>query len=81
MYSQGVGVAKHLPTAFKYYKRAADDGGLAKAMFKVGTMYYEGLGCKKDVAQSLNYVKMAYREGYPTALEYWNEKQLWQYEE
>lgn len=81
MYAQGVGVAKHLPTAFSYYKKAADKGGLAKAMFKVGTMYYDGLGCKKDVAQSLNYIKMAYKEGYPTALEYWNEKQLWQYEE
>lgn len=81
MYAQGVGVAKHLPSAFEYYKKAADKGGLAKAMFKTGTMLFEGKGVKQDKAQGINYIKLAFNEGYPTALEYWNENQLWQYEE
>lgn len=81
MYEQGVGVAKHLPTAYKWYKKAADEGGLAKAQFKVGRMLYFGDGVKQDIAQGINYIKLAFNNGYPTAMEFWNENQLWRYEQ
>ena len=81
MYEKGVGVNKNLQTAFSYYKKAADKGNLAKAMFKTGTMLYYGQGCTKDIAKGNNYIKLAFNEGYPTALEFWNQEQLWQYED
>ncbi|MEE1323695.1 MAG: tetratricopeptide repeat protein, partial [Bacteroidales bacterium] len=81
MYEQGVGVAKHLPTAYEWFKKAADEGGLAKAQFKIGKMLYFGEGVKKNIAQGVNYIKLAFNNGYPTAMQFWNENQLWRYEQ
>ena len=81
MYEQGVGVAKHLPTAYEWFKKAADEGGLAKAQFKIGKMLYFGDGVKKNIAQGVNYIKLAFNNGYPTAMQFWNENQLWRYEQ
>lgn len=81
MYENGVGTPKDLKIAYNYYKKAADKGGLAKAMFKTGQMLYYGDGCTKDIAKGINYIKMAFDEGYPTALEFWNKEELWQYVE
>ena len=81
MYEQGVGIAKDLNKAFTYYKQAADEGNLAKAQFKVGKMSYLAQGTKQDVAQALKYIHSAFDNGYPTAIEFWNENQLWKYEQ
>ena len=81
MYEQGVGTAKDLVKAMEYYKKAADEGNLAKAQFKVGKMYYFGEGVKQDIKQTLKYIHAAFDNGYPTAIEFWNENQLWKYEQ
>ena len=65
----------------EYYKKAADEGNLAKAQFKVGKMYYFGEGVKQDIKQTLKYIHAAFDNGYPTAIEFWNENQLWKYEQ
>ena len=64
-----------------YFKKAADEGNLAKAQFKLGKMYYYGQGTNKDIKQCLKYIHAAFDNGYPTAREFWNENQLWKYEQ
>ena len=66
---------------YEWFKKAADEGGLAKAQFKIGKMLYFGEGVKKNIAQGVNYVKLAFNNGYPTAMQFWNENQLWRYEQ
>ena len=55
-------------------------GNLAKAQFKVGQLLFEGEFVKQDKAMGINYIKMAFQNGYPKAYEYWTEQQMWKYE-
>ena len=41
---------------------------------------FEGEYVKQDKAMGINYIKMAFQNGYPKAYEYWTEQQMWKYE-
>jgi TPR repeat protein len=80
MYFAGQGVDRDYNKAYSWYKKAADEGNLAKAQFKVGQLLFEGEFVKQDKAMGINYIKMAFQNGYPKAYEYWTEQQMWKYE-
>ena len=80
MYYNGIGVDQDKSSALTWYKKSADEGGLAKGQFKVGKMLFEGDGVKQDKAMGINYVKLAFKNGFPTANEYWTEQQMWKFE-
>ncbi|MDD4544316.1 MAG: tetratricopeptide repeat protein [Bacteroidales bacterium] len=76
----GIGTSQDKREAYSWYKKSADEGGLAKGQFKVGQMLFEGDGIRKDEAMGINYIKMAFQNGFPTALNYWTEKEMWKFE-
>lgn len=80
MYFAGQGVDRDYNKAFSWYKKAADEGNLAKAQYRVGQLLFEGEYVKQDKAMGINYIKMAFQNGYPKAYEYWTEQQMWKYE-
>ncbi|MFA7081480.1 MAG: tetratricopeptide repeat protein [Bacteroidales bacterium] len=80
MYFYGQGTTKDYKQAFSWYKKAADEGNLAKAQYKIGELLYEGTFVKQDKAMGINYIKLAFQNGYPKAYEYWTEKEMWKYE-
>lgn len=53
---------KDFPVALKYFKIAAD-AGHAEAQHLTGWFYRNGLGCKKDFAESIRYNQMAADQG------------------
>ena len=80
MYFAGQGVDRDYNKAFSWYKKAADEGNLAKAQYRIGQLLFEGEFVKQDKAMGINYIKMAFQNGYPKAYEYWTEQQMWKYE-
>jgi TPR repeat protein len=36
-------------------------------MYNVGNMYYNGVGCKKDIEKAKNYIDLAAYNGYEAA--------------
>lgn len=54
---------KNFEQAIKYFKIAADSG-IAEAQYKVGWMYRYGLGCKKNIVQSVYYEELAAKQGH-----------------
>jgi FOG: TPR repeat, SEL1 subfamily len=81
MYYAGLGTVQDKSTAFSWYKKAADEGNLAKAQYKIGKMLFEADGIKENKAMGINYIKLAFNNGFPMANEYWIEKQMWKYEQ
>lgn len=62
-YYQGVsGKEENVSAALPYWKKAADHGEYSVA-FKVGTAYYNGLGCNKDEVTALRYYKLSADHG------------------
>ena len=80
MYFYGQGTTQDYKKAFDWYKKAADEGNLAKAQYKIGELLFEGTYVKQDKAMGINYIKLAFQNGYPKAYEYWTENEMWKYE-
>ena len=66
-YSDGVGVAKNLKEAAKYYTKAAD-GGFAPAQFRIGSFYEKGLGVERDATKAKTWYQMAAEQGNASAM-------------
>lgn len=81
MYFYGQGTTQDYKKAFSWYKRAADEGNLAKAQYKIGELLFEGNYVRQDKAMGINYIKIAFQNGYPKAYEYWSEQEMWKYEQ
>ena len=65
---------------FKCFKRLAEQG-LAQAQYNLGILYYFGVGTSADMKQAACWIKKAYENGIENAKDFWEEKELWQYEE
>jgi len=52
MYQIGQGVAQDYAEAARWYRKAADQGGVA-AQFNLGVMYYEGQGCRRTTPKRI----------------------------
>lgn len=81
MYFYGQGTTQDYKKAFSWYKKAADEGNLAKAQYKIGELLFEGNYVRQDKAMGINYIKIAFQNGYPKAYEYWSEQEMWKYEQ
>lgn len=57
---------KNLTLSFKYYNMAALQGN-PEAMWKVATMYGEGLGVESDSKKAYYWVEKSSKAGYPPA--------------
>ena len=68
MYFYGQGTTQDYKQAFNWYKKAADEGNLAKAQYKIGELLFEGIYVKQDKAMGINYIKLAFQNGYPKSL-------------
>ncbi|TVQ82096.1 MAG: sel1 repeat family protein [Micavibrio sp.] len=66
MYQNGLGVRRHLPTAFDLYRRAAERGNV-DAVIATATHYMMGTGTKKDVPTGLNWLVKAAEMDHPVA--------------
>lgn len=66
-YHQGRGSVQDLPTAFGYFKLAADAGHL-DSIFTVGRWLYTGRGTTKDIKLALVYYHQAAAKGHARAL-------------
>jgi uncharacterized protein len=58
LYAQGLGVARDLTEAAKWYRKAAEQGN-AEAEFALGQMYSRGWGVPRDQADALRWLEMA----------------------
>ena len=61
-YQGATGKEKNTSAALPYWKKAVDNGEYSVA-FKVGTAYFNGLGCKKDEITALRYYKLSADHG------------------
>ncbi|CAB4474384.1 unnamed protein product [Rhizophagus irregularis] len=59
----GKGIEKSESEAFKYFAEAAENGVII-GMYNVGHMYYNGIGCTKDIEKAKNYIELAAYNGY-----------------
>ncbi|PKC56302.1 kinase-like protein [Rhizophagus irregularis] len=71
----GNGVEQDVSEALKYYEKAAEDG-VKVAMYNIGNMYYNGVGCKKNIEKAKNYIELAVYNGYEAAIRFRNEYKL-----
>ena len=62
MYASGEGVSRDDKEAFKWYKKAADNGDV-KAQNIIGIFYSEGIGVSKDSDKSLKYLNKSSESG------------------
>ncbi|CAB4441367.1 unnamed protein product [Rhizophagus irregularis] len=68
----GKGVDKNESEALKYFEKAAEDG-IVVAIYNVGNMYYNGIGCKKNIEKAKNYIELGVYNGYEAAIRFRNE--------
>ena len=61
-YEMGRGVSKDPEAAFRYYKKAAEQGYTA-GIFKLALAYAEGHGTDKNLKEAIKWYKIAAREG------------------
>ena len=66
MYEEGIGVKVDYTEAFTYYDLAAKHKHFA-SMVKVGLMCLKGIGCSKNIAQSVLMFSLASEAGNPDA--------------
>ncbi|MCW8310747.1 sel1 repeat family protein [Sphingobacterium sp. InxBP1] len=60
-YEFGVGVEAHPPTAFSYYKQAAERGN-QEAIYRLGRCYYFGIGTEEDKKEAFrNFLEVAHQ--------------------
>ena len=57
-YAEGTGVKKDLPTAAKWFRRAADQG-ISLAQLNLGLLYASGSGVPQDNVEALKWVDLA----------------------
>ena len=65
-YQKGHGVAKNLDKAFRFYKRAADQGDV-EAQFNIAFCYEKGIGTEKSRDDALAFYKRAADQGFDKA--------------
>ncbi|PKC75955.1 HCP-like protein, partial [Rhizophagus irregularis] len=65
----GKGVEKNESEALKYFEKAAEDG-LKVARYNAGNMYYNGIGCTKDIEKAKHYMKLAAYNDYEPAVKF-----------
>lgn len=80
MTSNGEGTLTDKKKGFKYYYEAAYRGHSA-AQYQVGVAYYYGYGTTIDKVKSASWIKKSFENGYERAKEFWEERQLWKYNE
>ena len=80
LYSNGEGTLTDKKKAFYWFTQAAEQGD-AQAQYKLGILYYVGEGTSADMKQAACWIKKAYENGFENAKDFWEEKELWQYEE
>ncbi|MEI7869859.1 MAG: tetratricopeptide repeat protein [Candidatus Methylumidiphilus sp.] len=54
-YAMGYGVSKNEKTAFKWFKKAAEERQNKIAKYNIGVMYAEGLGVKKNAVEAIEW--------------------------
>ena len=79
-YYLGEGTLTDKKKAFYWFTQAAEQGD-AQAQYKLGILYYVGEGTSADMKQAACWIKKAYENGFENAKDFWEEKELWQYEE
>ena len=79
-YYLGEGTLTDKKKAFYWFTQAAEQG-LAYAQHKLGILYYVGEGTSADMKQAACWIKKAYENGFENAKDFWEEKELWRYEE
>ena len=80
LYYLGEGTLTDKKKAFYWFTQAAEQGD-AQAQYKLGILYYVGEGTSADMKQAACWIKKAYENGFENAKDFWEEKELWQYEE
>ncbi|PKB98685.1 hypothetical protein RhiirA5_430977, partial [Rhizophagus irregularis] len=68
----GKGIEKNKSEALKYFEKAAEDG-FRVALYNVGKMYYDGVGCTKDIEKAKYYMGLAAYNCYGYAITFRNE--------
>ncbi|CAB4388336.1 unnamed protein product [Rhizophagus irregularis] len=71
----GKGIEKNKSEALKYFEKAAEDG-FRVALYNVGKMYYDGIGCTKDIEKAKYYMELAAYNCYGYAIAFRNEHNL-----
>uniref|UniRef100_U9UGG7 Protein kinase domain-containing protein n=1 Tax=Rhizophagus irregularis (strain DAOM 181602 / DAOM 197198 / MUCL 43194) TaxID=747089 RepID=U9UGG7_RHIID len=71
----GKGVEQDVSEALKYFEKAAEDG-VKVAMYNVGNMYYNGIGCTIDTEKAIHYMKLAVYNCYEPAIKFCKEHNL-----
>ena len=80
LYRNGEGTLTDKKKAFYWFTQAAEQGD-AYAQHKLGILYYVGEGTSADMKQAACWIKKAYENGFENAKDFWEEKELWRYEE
>ncbi|PKY56155.1 HCP-like protein [Rhizophagus irregularis] len=71
----GKGVEQDVSEALKYFEKAAEDG-VKVAMYNAGNMYYNGIGCTKDIEKAKYYLKLAAYNDYEPAIKFCKEHDI-----
>ncbi|CAB4482496.1 unnamed protein product [Rhizophagus irregularis] len=71
----GKGVDQNFSEALKYFEKAAEDG-FKVAMYDAGNMYYNGIGCTKDIEKAKYYLKLAAYGDYEPAIKFCKEHDI-----
>ncbi|WP_268808418.1 tetratricopeptide repeat protein [Oceanospirillum multiglobuliferum] len=58
MYHSGIGVKQDPEKAFRWFKKAAEQGN-TKAQYNLGLMYRSGLGVEQDMVKAVMWFKKA----------------------
>ena len=69
MYEHGHGVSESDAEAFKWYRKAAEQG-YADAQYNLGNMYDKGRGVPEDKAEALKWWRKAAEQGHEDANEW-----------
>ena len=62
MYAGGIGVPENNAEAFKWFRKAAEQGH-AKAQYNLGLMYDKGQGVPQDYAEAVKWYRLAAEQG------------------
>ena len=66
MYDKGQGVEQDSKKAFKWFRKAADQGD-AEAQYNIGNIYSTGLGVEQDLKETFKWYQKAADQGHATA--------------
>jgi len=68
MLLSGLGLPQDTNQAVKWYRTAADRGGLAEAQHTLGFLYQKGIAVRKDQHEAFNWYRKAAEQGYAPSL-------------